>query len=39
MRDIAAAWTEFSRDLNGLLLGQGAAPKGETPNQAGGAAA
>jgi monoamine oxidase len=39
MRDIAAAWAEFSRDLNGLLLGQGAAPKGETPKQAGGAAA
>ena len=37
MRDIAAAWAEFSRDLNGLLLGKGAA--GETPKQAGGAAA
>lgn len=44
MRDIAAAWAEFSRDLNGLLLGKGeaqlgATQAGETPKQAGGAAA
>ena len=39
MRDIAAAWAEFSRDLNGLLLGKGATREGETPKQAGGAAA
>jgi monoamine oxidase len=39
MRDIAAAWAEFSRDLNGLLLGKGGTQLGETPKQAGGAAA
>jgi monoamine oxidase len=39
MRDIAAAWAEFSRDLNGLLLGKGQPQLGETPKQAGGAAA
>ena len=44
MRDIAAAWAEFSRDLNGLLLGKGeaqfgATQVGATPKEAGGAAA